>query len=356
MATSEELRALRGAVGSVMAKHPSDTGFSEGVWSELAAMGLLGLLVPEQYGGAGAGPVEVGVVAEELGRALFAGPYLSTAVLAVNLLGAMNDPQQCSTVLPAIAAGKTRVAVAFAEGDSTRPPAKPVTSARGAGDRTLLTGEKRFVLDADSADVLYVLAASDTGPGIFTVDPAGPGVTVEPLTTVDQSRRLCVVRLTDAAALAVGDPGAGSDALTAALDLSAVALLGEQAGAARRAMEMARDYANTRYQFGRAIGSFQAVKHMCADMLLESESAVSAARHVAATAGSPGWTADLALAQAYCSDAFVFVGATNIQVHGGIGFTWEHPAHRYLRRARSDAQLFGSPSWHRERYLREIGA
>jgi acyl-CoA dehydrogenase len=121
---------------------------------------------------------------------------------------------------------------------------------------------------------------------------------------------------------------------------------------------MARDYAKTRYQFGRAIGSFQAVKHMCADMLLEAESAVSAARHVAAAAadGSPGWLADLALAQAYCSDAFVFVGATNIQVHGGIGFTWEHPAHRYLRRARGDAQLFGSPSWHRERYLREIGA
>lgn len=350
MAGTEELRALRGAVADLMAKR-SDDG-----WDELAAMGLLGLLVPEEYGGAGAGPVEVGAVAEELGRNLFAGPYLSTAVLAVNLLTALDDPAQCAAVLPAIAAGTKRVAVAFAEGGSTRPPAEPATSARSDADRPLVTGEKRFVLDAGSADLLYVLAAAEAGPGVFAVDPAGPGVTVEPLTTVDASRRLSVVRFDDAPATAVGAPGSGGKAVTTALDHTAIALLGEQAGAARHAMEMARDYAKTRYQFGRAIGSFQAVKHMCADMLLEAESAVSAARHVATAAGSTGWVADLALAQAYCSEAFVFVGATNIQVHGGIGFTWEHPAHRYLRRARGDAQLFGSPSWHRERYLREIGA
>lgn len=350
---SEELRALRGAVAELMTKRSPD----DDVWPELAAMGLLGLLVPEQYGGAGAGLVEVGVVAEELGRVLFAGPYLSTAVLAVNLLVAVDDPQQCAAVLPAIAAGSTRVAVAFAESDSTRPPATPATTVRG-GATPLVSGEKRFVLDADTADLLYVLAGAEDGPGIFAVDPAGPGVTVEPLTTVDPSRRLCLVRLADAPATAVGAAGAGFTALTAALDRSAVALLGEQAGAARFALEMARDYAKTRFQFGRAIGSFQAVKHMCADMLLEAESAVTAARQVAAAGadGSADWVADLALAQAYCSDAFVFVGATNIQVHGGIGFTWEHPAHRYLRRARSDAHLFGSPSWHRERYLQEIGA
>ena len=349
----EELRALRGGVAELMTKRSPD----DDVWSELAAMGLLGLLVPEQYGGAGAGLVEVGVVAEELGRVLYSGPYLSSAVLAVNLLMTADDPAQREAVLPGIAAGRTRVAVAFAEGDSTRPPATPTTTARGEAT-PLVSGEKRFVLDADSADLLYVLAGSSDGPGIFAVDPAGPGVTVEPLTTVDPSRRLCLVRLADAPATPVGSAGAGVAAVTAALDRSAVALLGEQAGAARFAMEMARDYAKTRYQFGRAIGSFQAVKHMCADMLLEAESAVTAARHVAAAGaeGSGDWSADLALAQAYCSDAFVFVGATNIQVHGGIGFTWEHPAHRYLRRARSDAHLFGSPSWHRERYLQEIGA
>ncbi|WP_235675919.1 acyl-CoA dehydrogenase family protein [Mycolicibacter arupensis] len=350
---SDELRALRGAVAELMTKRSPD----DEVWPELAAMGLLGLLVPEHHGGAGAGLIEVGVVAEELGRVLYPGPYLSTAVLAVNLLLAADDPEQCAEVLPSIAAGHTRVAVAFAEGDSTRPPAKPATVAGGGGATPLLSGEKRFVLDADTADLIYVLADSEHGSRIFAVDPAGPGVTVERLTSVDTSRRLCGVRLVDAPATPVGAAGGGGTALASALDRSAVALLGEQAGAARFAMEMARDYAKTRYQFGRAIGSFQAVKHMCADMLLEAESAVSAARHVAAAGadGSAGWAADLALAQAYCSDAFVYVGATNIQVHGGIGFTWEHPAHRYLRRARSDAHLFGSPAWHRERYLQEIG-
>lgn len=353
MPNAGELRALREAVAELMAKHSA----GDGAWHELAEMGLLGLLVPEQYGGAAAGLVEVGVVAEELGAALFPGPYLSTAVLAVNLLLALDDPAHNQAVLPGIAAGTTRVGVAFAEGGASRPPATPATAARG-DETLLLTGEKRFVLDAGSAELLLVLAAAADGPGIFAVDPAGPGVTVEPLTTVDLDRRLYAVRFADAPGTLVGAAGSGVAAMTAALDRSAVALLGEQAGAARRAMQMARDYARTRFQFGRAIGSFQAVKHMCADMLLEAESAISAARHVAAVTddGSADWITDLALAQAYCSDAFVFVGATNIQVHGGIGFTWEHPAHRYLRRARSDAQLFGSPAWHRERYLREIGA
>jgi alkylation response protein AidB-like acyl-CoA dehydrogenase len=207
VADTGELRALRGAVAELMAKRSADAD----IWSELAAMGLLGLLVPEEYGGAGAGPVEVGVVAEELGRVLFAGPYLSTAVLAVNLLAAVEAPEQRETVLPAIAAGRTRVAVAFAEGGATRPPTDPAVSARGDG-APLVTGEKRFVLDADSADLLYVLAAADNGPGVFAVDPAGPGVAVEPSTTVDQSRRLCVVRFADAPATLVGAPGRGVEA------------------------------------------------------------------------------------------------------------------------------------------------
>jgi alkylation response protein AidB-like acyl-CoA dehydrogenase len=181
---------------------------------------------------------------------------------------------------------------------------------------------------------------------------------VTPLTTVDLTRKQCRLQFVDTPARLIGRLGGGVEVFTAALDRAALALVSEQAGGARRAVDMATEYAKTRYQFGRAIGSFQAVKHMCADMLLEAESAVSAARFVAGSfAGqAPSHLADLALAQAYCSDAFVFVAATNIQVHGGIGFTWEHPAHLYLRRARSDAQLLGSPSWHRERYLRQIGA
>ena len=367
-AVSDEQRALRGAVADLMTRHSSeaqvrtlmasDTGLDRKVWQDLAAMGLTGLLITEEYGGAGAGPVEMGIAMEEMGRVLLVSPFLSTAVLVPSLLAAAGDATECAAVLPRIAAGELVASVAFAEDDSARLPATIATSAGAIGDAWHVTGYKHFVLDGQSADLLYVLAGTDAGPAVFAVDAAAAGLDMTPLTTVDPTRKQCRLQFVDTPARLVGRLGAGVDVFTAALDRSAVALVSEQAGGARRAVEMATEYAKTRYQFGRAIGSFQAVKHMCADMLLEAESAVSAARFVAGSfAGqAPSRIADLALAQAYCSDAFVFVAATNIQVHGGIGFTWEHPAHLYLRRARSDAQLLGSPSWHRERYLRQIEA
>jgi len=365
---TDEQHALRNAVADVLARHSSeaqvralmatDTGFDPAVWQELAAMGLTGLLIDEEYGGAGAGPVEMGIVQEEMGAALLVSSFLSTAVLVPNLLAETGDAAECAAMLPRIAAGDLIASVAFAEDGSARPPAKIATAAGAIGGAWHITGYKHFVLDGQSADLLYVLAGTDAGPAVFAVDAGAPGLDVTPLTTVDPTRKQCRLQFVDTPARLVGRPGSGVEVFTAALDRSAVALLSEQAGGARRAVEMATEYAKTRYQFGRAIGSFQAVKHMCADMLLEAESAVSAARFVAGSFAeqAPSRIADLALAQAYCSDAFVFVAATNIQVHGGIGFTWEHPAHLYLRRARSDAQLLGSPSWHRERYLQQIGA
>ena len=365
---SEEQRALRCAVADLMARHCSeaqmralmatDTGLDPKVWQELAAMGLTGLLIDEEYGGAGAGPVEMGIAMEEMGRVLLVSPFLSTAVLVPSLLAEAGDAAECAAVLPRIASGDLIASVAFGEDDSAWLPATIATSAGAIGDAWHVTGYKHFVLDGQSADLLYVLAETDAGPGVFAVDAGAAGLDVTPLTTVDPTRKQCRLQFVDTPARLVGRLGAGVEVFTAALDRSAVALLSEQAGGARRAVEMATEYAKTRYQFGRAIGSFQAVKHMCADMLLEAESTVSAARFVAGSFAerAPSRVADLALAQAYCSDAFVFVAATNIQVHGGIGFTWEHPAHLYLRRARSDAQLLGSPSWHRERYLRQIGA
>jgi alkylation response protein AidB-like acyl-CoA dehydrogenase len=365
---SDEQRALRSAVADLMARRSAeaqvraltatDTGFDPAVWRELAAMGLTGLLIGEEYGGAGAGPVEMGIAMEEMGAALLVSPFLSTAVLVPSLLVEAGDAAECAAVLPRIAAGDLIASVAFAEDGSARLPSTIATSAGAIGDAWHVTGYKHFVLDGQSANLFYVLAGTDAGPAVFAVDPGAPGMDVTPLTTLDPTRKQCRLQFVDTPARLVGRLGAGVEVFSAALDRSAVALLSEQAGGARRAVEMATDYAKTRYQFGRAIGSFQAVKHMCADMLLEAESAVSAARFVAGSfAGqAPSRIADLALAQAYCSDAFVFVAATNIQVHGGIGFTWEHPAHLYLRRARSDAQLLGSPSWHRERYLQQIGA
>jgi alkylation response protein AidB-like acyl-CoA dehydrogenase len=366
--TTDEQRALRTAVADVLARHSNEaqvrtlmateTGFDPAAWRELATMGLTGLLISEQYGGSGAGPVEMGIAMEEMGRALLVGPFLSTAVLVPSLLAETGDAAECAAVLPGIAAGEVIATVAFAEDGSARLPATMATSAGAIGNAWHITGYKHFVLDGQLANLLYVLADTDAGPAVFAVDAGATGLDITPLTTVDLTRKQSRLQVVDTPARLIGRLGAGVEAFTAALDRAAVALLSEQAGGARRAVEMATDYAKTRYQFGRAIGSFQAVKHMCADMLLEAESAVSAARFIAGSfaAQAPSHVADLALAQAYCSDAFVSVAADNIQVHGGIGFTWEHPAHLYLRRARTDAQLLGSPSWHRERYLRQVEA
>ncbi|WIM87019.1 acyl-CoA dehydrogenase family protein [Candidatus Mycobacterium wuenschmannii] len=367
-AVSDEQRALRSAVADLMTRHSgeaqvrtlmaTDTGFDAAVWRELATMGLTGLLIDEAHGGAGAGPVEMGIAMEEMGRALLVSPFLSTAVLVPSLLAAVGDKSESAPALTRIATGDLIATVAFAEDGSARIPAAIATSAGLIGDTWHLTGYKHFVLDGLSAAVIYVLAATDAGPTVFAVDAGADGLAVTPLETVDATRKQCRLQFVDTPARLIGRPGAGIEAFGTALDVAALALVGEQAGGARRAVEMATEYAKTRYQFGRAIGSFQAVKHMCADMLLEAESTVSAARFAAESyaSGAASRVADLALAQAYCSDAFVFVAATSIQVHGGIGFTWEHPAHLYLRRARSDAQLLGSASWHRERYLQQIGA
>ena len=363
-ALNREQSDLRDAVADLMAKRSpesevrrlmaDDLGHDRTVWSELAGMGLLGLIIPDELGGAGAGAAELAVVAEQMGRVLLCAPYLSTAVLTPYLLLALADSAECADVLPRIAAGELIATVAFAEPGSARPPDNPSTVAERNDGHWWLSGEKTYVLDATGADRIYVHADTGSGTGIFAVDRDAPGLSVTALDTIDGTRRQGRLTMEATPARSVGDPSAAKQALDGALDRAAVALVAEQAGGAMHAMQMGADYARTRFQFGRAIGSFQAVKHMCVDMLLEAQSAVSAARHIAAAfdAGESDRVLDLALTQAYCSDAYVAVAATNIQVHGGIGFTWEHPAHLYLRRARTDAQIFGDPQWHRERYVR----
>ncbi|AKK25652.1 acyl-CoA dehydrogenase family protein [Mycobacterium sp. EPa45] len=343
-----DLLAKRSPEAEVRRLMATDTGYDPAVWSELAGMGLLGLAIPEEFGGSGVGAVEVGLVMEAMGRTLLCAPYLSTAVLTTALLAALGDSSEQAEVLPRIAAGELITTVAFAEEGSTRPPRASKTVAQSAGSQWRLSGTKTYVLDATIAERIYVLA----GNAVFAVEP--DSVQISALSTVDQTRKQGRLVLADTPARLVGTMDGGCAALDQALDAASVALLGEQAGGAMCVMRMAADYAKTRFQFGRAIGSFQAIKHMCADMLLEAESALSAARHVAAAfdAQDAGRLADLAVAQAYCADAYVTVAANNIQVHGGIGFTWEHPAHLYLRRARTDALLFGEPAWHRERYVR----
>lgn len=363
-----EHRALREAVAGLLEKRSpesrvrdlmaTDTGHDETIWRELAEMGLLGLAIPEAHGGTGAGHVELGIVMEEMGRALLCAPFLSTAVLAPALLAATDDHTEQAQVLPRIAAGSVIVTVAHAEVGAAVLPDQLSTRAHRGADGWALSGAKNYVLDGAAADLIYVLADTDDGPGVFAVNRDAHGLTATTLTTVDATRKLAALDFAGTPARLVGQIGSGRTAFEAALQAGGVALVSEQAGGAQRVVRMAADYAGARFQFARAIGSFQAVKHMCADMLAEAESAISAARHVAAAhdAAAPDRAADLALAQAFCADAFVFVAATNIQVHGGIGFTWEHPAHLYLRRARADAHLLGEPAEHRERYLRLKGA
>src|ERR1700738_4439650 len=322
---SDEQRALRSAVADLMARRSAeaqvraltatDTGFDPAVWRELAAMGLTGLVIGEEYGGAGAGTVEMGIAMEEMGAALLVSPFLSTGVLVPSLLAEAGDAAECAAVLPRIAAGDLIATIAFAEDGSARLPSTIATSAGAIGDAWHVTGYKHFVLDAQVADLLYVLAGTDSGPAVFAVDAGAAGLDVTPLTTVDPTRKQCRLQFVDTPARLVGRLGGGVEVFTAALDRSALALVSEQAGGARPPVDTAPDYAKTRYQFGRAIGSFQAVKHMCADMLLEAESAVSAARFVAGSFAEHAASriADLALAQAYCSDALVFVAGTSIQ-------------------------------------------
>ncbi|MGV0837849.1 acyl-CoA dehydrogenase family protein [Mycolicibacterium thermoresistibile] len=361
---SGEQRALGDAVAAFLAEHGDESavralsetelGYDPAVWRVLAEqLGVVGLIVPECHGGSGAGLIELAVVCEEFGKTLFCGPYLSSAVLATSLLVEMGDDVINAALLPALAGGERTATVALDEGGGTWDPASVGTTATRTSDGWTVSGTKRFVLDGASADVLLVVAA---GPRVFAVDRTAPGVTVTPLQTLDRTRRQADI--TFAAAPARPLDGDAAVALRRSLDIGMVMLAAEQAGGARRALDMAVHYARQRYQFGRAIGSFQAVKHMCADLLVETESAYSAAYYAAWALAGKGADTDAVgsvnLAAAFCADAFLKVAGDNIQIHGGIGFTWEHPAHLYLRRARSGAKLFGDSSYHRDRYLADI--
>lgn len=322
--------ANRCTEGDVRRIADSDSGHGPELWRALVELGVVGLTIPETAGGSGLGPVEFGLVMEEAGAALLPAPLLSTAVAAVLL-----DEGQCAS----IAEGSAIVAVAFAgsydwtgRGD-----------VRVEGDR--VTGTARFVPDAAIADMIVVA----TDDGVFAV--ARADVEVVSLRTFDRTRRLADVTFREGAQR-IGD----GSRVRAALNLALVGLAGEQAGGARRMLEKTVAYGAERHQFGRAIGSFQAIKHMAADLLLESESATSAARDAARQLadGSDTKDAAIALAAFACADAYVRVAKDAIQMHGGVAFTWEHPAHLYLRRARSSAQLFGDSNHWRERYIQTL--
>jgi alkylation response protein AidB-like acyl-CoA dehydrogenase len=332
-------------------------GYDRAVWARMAGeLGLPGIAVPEQHGGAGAGFVEVAIVLEETGRLLLPGPLLSTLLATAAIVHGADD-QTASVLLPGIADGRTLATLALAEADGSWDSAGIRCEAIPDADGWRLTGRKRFVPDAHVADVLVTAARTAAGVALFAVDPRADGVAVRPLTAFDVTRRLCDVTLDRSAAVPLAAPGAGSRTVEDVLDLVRVLVAAEQVGTAQGALDMAVGYARERVQFGRAIGSFQAIKHMCADMLLDVESARSAAYYAAwaAADGSPELATAAPLAKAFCADTLLAAASLNMQVHGGICFTWEHPAHLYFRRAKAGTQLWGDSQASRELLVTRLG-
>ena len=365
---SEEQESFRGMVRRFVEAHASETavreqmaserGFDPATWSALAGpLGLPGLIVPEEFGGQGFGDVELGIVLEETGRALLCAPFFSTAVLAVHALLQSGDAAAQRALLPGIAAGETLATLAFAEASGRWDPSRIEATASRDGDAWRLDGEKLYVLDGHVADVVLVAARTPAGVSLFHVPGDAKGLSRTPLATLDATRKQARLAFERVEGRLVGDDGAGEAVLSAVLDRAAAALAAEQVGGAQRCLDMAVSYARERQQFGRPIGSFQAIKHKCADMLLEVESARSAAGYACwcASENDDQLPAVASLARAYCSEAFLHVAAENIQIHGGIGFTWEHPAHLYYRRAKSSDLLLGDARHHRELVAQRIG-
>jgi alkylation response protein AidB-like acyl-CoA dehydrogenase len=351
-----ESRSPETAVRSVM---DSEQGYDSGLWGLMALqLGLHGLGLPEPFGGSGYGPEETTIVFEELGRALVPSPFFPTIALAARLLVEIGDAETNLRYLPAIASGELIATVAIAEGTGSWDPRDlSDVVATGSEQTWRLQGEKTTVLNADAAGLILVVVTAADGSSVYAVDAAAPGVTIVPLSTLDLTRRQSKVRFDAAPATLVGEYGTAASAVASMLDHACVALAAEQAGAAAELMRLSVDYAKLRHQFGRPIGAFQAIKHKLADMAFDVERMDSIVRHAATVAATstPDLPVVAAMAKVFCSEAYFRVAADTIQIHGGIGFTWEHPAHLYFRRAKSSEYLLGSPARHRENLLQALG-
>ena len=336
----------------------TDTGYDEAVWTQMAEqMGLQSLIIPEEFGGQGFSFVELIIVLEEMGRSLLCAPFFSSVVLATSALLVSGDEAAQSEYLPRIASGELIATVALTEENGRWDESGVTATATKSGDDWAINGAKHYVLDGHTAGLLIVAARTDEGVSLFAVDGDAAGLERSPLATMDQTRKQAQLTFADTPATLIGVDGQGWAVLERVLDLAAVGLAAEQVGGAQKVLDMSVEYAKDRVQFGRPIGSFQAIKHKCADMLLEVESAKSAAYYAAwcAAEDNDELPAMASLAKSYCSEAYFHATAENIQIHGGIGFTWEHPAHLYFKRAKSSELLFGDPTYHRALLADRIG-
>jgi alkylation response protein AidB-like acyl-CoA dehydrogenase len=350
--------ADRAPISAVRALMEGTDGGDPAVWATAGQqLGLQGISIPEEYGGSGFSFAEQAIVLEELGAALYGGPYLASAVLAATALLASDDDEAKHAYLPGIASGELIGTLAFTEEDGSWEPGATRLTAIQTEDRWRLDGHKSFVLDGHTASLILVIGRAGAGLSLFAVPGDAAGLTRTALPTLDQTRKLARLDFDAVEARLVGAEGAGEAVLSRVLDIAAIAQAAEQLGGAQRALDMAVDYLKVRYQFGRPIGSFQALKHRCADLLLEVESLRSAVQYAAAAVAedSPEVPVVAALVKAYASDVYFHVAAENIQMHGGIGFTWEHDAHLYFKRAKASELFLGDATLHRERLATRIG-
>jgi alkylation response protein AidB-like acyl-CoA dehydrogenase len=368
---ASELAALREAVRDLIegsggiaparrrldAQPKDEPGYDQDAWRLLGTeMGLAGLGIAEDLGGAGGGLAELTVVAEELGRALLPVPFFSSTVLAGQILA--RCPDAGPDLLAQVAAGGELAAFAGTDPDGCwRPDRLPVeANADGRQASVRLHGQADFVLDGAAAAHLVVAARTPAGCDLFLVAGDAEGVRRQALETLDPTRAQASVSLENTPGTPLTTGGAGAAAVSAGLDVALVVLAAEQVGGAAACLDLAVEYAKLRHQFSRAIGSFQAIKHKLADLLLLVEMGRSAVDRAMAAEHDPARLAEAAaVAKIWCSDAYTTVATENVQIHGGIGFTWEHDAHLYFRRARADEQLLGDATFHRERLAALLG-
>jgi len=334
-------------------------GYDEAVWKQMAQeLGLQGLHIPEAYGGQGFSFVELGIVLEEMGRVLLCAPFFSTVALAANAIMNAGTDEQKAALLPGIANGETIATLALGEPDKGWS-ADDITLEAKDG---VLNGSKTYVIDGARADLIVVAAraagtSGTDGISLYTVSGDADGLTRTPLDALDLTRKLARLDFSGVRATPLGEPGTAWPVLERTLNHAAVALSAEMVGGAQRCLDMAVQYAKDRVQFGRPIGSFQAIKHKCADMLLQIESAKTAVYYAlwVVAADDPELPTAAPMAKAFTADAFFKAANDNIQVHGGIGFTWEHDAHLYYRRAKSSELMFGDSPYHRELLATRLG-
>jgi alkylation response protein AidB-like acyl-CoA dehydrogenase len=338
----------------------TDTGWERATWKQLnKELGLSAVHIPETYGGQGFGFVELGVVLEEMGRALLCAPYFSSVVLAATAILNAGTEQQKQALLPGIAAGDTIAALAFTEDNGAWDSAGIEMAATPAGGGYRLDGVKSFVLDGHTADLIVVLArrpgsTGDDGLSLFTVAGDAPGLERRLLKTADMTRKQARLKFQSVQAELLGEAGRAAVPFARTLDQAAACLANEMVGGAEKLRESAVDYAKMRVQFGRSIASFQAIKHKCADMLVDVELAKSAAYYAAEAAAEndPDLPAIASLAKACTADAYMQTAIHTIQIHGGIGFTWDNDSHLWFKRAKSSEVLLGGPNYHRELLMR----